>query len=371
MRVLILSDVNSPHTIKWVKSLISKGIDVQVFSFGDLDVNDYDGLNIKVHSNGFIIDRQEGSLSKLKYIFSLFKVIKVIKVFKPDIVHAHYASSYGLLGALTFFRPYVLSVWGSDVFSFPKISFVHNIIFKFNLFRATRILSTSNVMAVETSKYTKKTISVTPFGINLEVFKKTDCTKLRTDLGLQSNDIVIGTVKTLEKKYGVEYLITAFSLIEKKLVNLNLKLLIVGGGGLRGELENLVTSLNLDNKVIFTGKVKYSDVPFYHNVIDIGAYLSISDCESFGVSVIEASSSGVPVVVSNVGGLPEVVVDNVTGIVVPPMNQHLAANAIEKLILDLQLREDMGISARAHVIGNYNWNDNLSLMTTIYDELVG
>ena len=94
----------------------------------------------------------------------------ILKTFKPQLLHANYATSYGLLGAMTGFHPFVLSVWGSDVFTFPKKSFAHKMLFKYNLNKADKILSTSRFMSQEISKYTSKKIEITPFGVDLEKF---------------------------------------------------------------------------------------------------------------------------------------------------------------------------------------------------------
>jgi len=365
MKLLLLSDPNSPHTIKWAKSLAQNDIDIVIFGLGDFNVNDYDGIsNIQVKTLNEIVTRDEGSLLKLKYLKALPLVKKIIKDFKPDIVHAHYATSYALVGALSGFHPFIVSVWGSDVFSFPLKSPIHKMMLKHNLKKADKILSTSHVMAKETKLYTNKDIEVTPFGIDMEQFKPMEVESL-----FDKDDIVIGTVKTLEDKYGIEYLIRAFKIVSDKYLNLPLKLLIVGGGSLEGSLRKLVKELNIQDKTIFTGKVPFLDVPKYHNMLSVSVSVSVSNSESFGVAIIEASSCGKPVVVSNVGGLPEVVEDGISGFVVPPRDPEKTAEAIEKLLLDKNLREEIGRNGRERVKRLYNWDDNVKQMIRIYDKL--
>jgi glycosyltransferase involved in cell wall biosynthesis len=363
LKLLLLSDPNSPHTIKWSKSLAQYGIDIVIFGLGDFTVKDYDGIkNIKIQTLNEVVTRNEGAWNKLKYLKALPSIKKIIKEFQPDIVHAHYATSYGLLGALSGFHPLIISVWGSDVFSFPLKSPIHKLMLKYNLKKADKILSTSHVMAQETNIYTDKNIEVTPFGIDMEQFKP-----MEVETPFNKNDIVIGTVKTLEEKYGIEYLIRAFKIVSDKYPTLPLKLLIVGGGSLENHLKNLCKELNIEDKTVFTGKVPFSDVPKYHNMLSVS--VSVSDSESFGVAIIEASSCGKPVVVSNVGGLPEVVEDGVTGFVVPPRNPQKTAEAIEKLILDEKLRNTLGNNGRNRVKKLYNWEDNVNQMINIYKVL--
>jgi glycosyltransferase involved in cell wall biosynthesis len=366
MKLLLLADPNSVHTIKWAKSLADNDIEIVIFGLGDFTVDDYKGINnIRVKTLNQTIDVEDGKWHKIKYLYALPIIKKIIREFKPDIVHAHYATSYGLLGALSGLSPFVLSVWGSDVFDFPHKSFLHKSILKFNLKKADKILSTSQVMAKETKIYTNKEIEVTPFGIDMEQFKT-----MKIESLFAENDIVIGTVKSLQEKYGIEYLIKAFKILSDKYVNLPLKLLIVGSGELEKNLKKLAEDLSIQDKTIFTGKVPFIDVPKYHNMLSVSVSVSVSNSESFGVAIIEASACAKPVVVSNVGGLPEVVEDGVTGIIVPPRNPKITAKAIEKLILDQNLRTQMGTAGRERVRRLYNWKDNVKQMMKVYNEVL-
>ena len=364
MKILLLGDVNSVHIIKWAKSLALNGIDIFIFSLNKCVVDDYNNIkNIEIYALDEVTSYKEASFSKIKYLKSLPKLKEIINNYKPDILHAHFVTSYGLLGALSGFHPFVLSVWGVDVFSFPKKSFLHKLILKYNLNKADKILSTSHSMAKETKLYTNKDIEVTPFGIDMEQFKPMNTKEELFD----KDDIAIGTVKALEETYGIEYLIKAFKIVSDKYKDLPLKLLIVGGGSLENSLKDLVKKLKIENKTVFVGKVPFGEVPKYHNMLSISIFPSIN--ESFGVSVIEASACEKPVVVSNVGGLPEVVENGVSGFVVPPRNPKKIAETIEKLISDANLRKQIGENGRERVKMLYNWEDNVRQMIQIYKEL--
>lgn len=367
MKILILSSANSIHTKRWVTSLAKRDIEICLFSLEKNNETEYGQFsNITVIDGEFRNNSsKDGEISKITILAYLPKLLKTINTFKPDIVHAHYATSYGLLGALSFFKPFILSVWGSDVYDFPQTSFLHKLLIKFNLFRATKILSTSHVMALETKKYANSEIYVTPFGIDMSKFKKMEATK-----PFSLNTIVLGTVKTLLPKYGIDYLIRAFKIIKVNNSLLELKLMIVGEGDDKEELVKLCDNLKIIDDVIFIGQVDNNLVPDYLNMFDIYVALSTLDSESFGVAIVEASACEKPVVVSNVGGLPEVVDDKKTGFVVESRNAEAAAVAIEKLILDENLRVSMGKAGRKRVKELYNWDDNVSLVIEIYDKAI-
>lgn len=363
MKVFLLADVNSVHVIKWAISLSDKGIDISIFSLGNLKVDSYDNYtNITIYTNNTSVSKVNGAFSKLKYLSVFRRLKKIVKEENPDIVHAHYASSYGLLGALLNFNPFVLSVWGSDVYGFPLKSFLHKALLKFNFKKANLILSTSKAMANEGGKYTNKKMIVTPFGINTVTFQPNH----KSDSIYNKSDVVIGTIKTLEHIYGIDRLIFVFSNLLNKYPSLPLKLLIVGKGSLKDELLEQVKKNNIENHVFFTGEISHSLVPVYHQMLDIGVYLSRE--ESFGVAVLESSAVAKPVVVSNVGGLPEVVVDKETGFVVNSDDE--AFLALEKLVLSKELRTEMGEMGRERVVKEYDWNTNVNQMIAIYKEML-
>ena len=366
MKILFLSDASSIHTKRWVNSVVERGATVHLFSLKPVNAADYPDHDFTF--THFNLQKRFGNFSKLNYLKVLPELKKVMKIFKPDILHAHFATSYGLLGALSGFHPFVISVWGSDVFDFPKKSFLHKSLLEYNLKKADKILSTSHVMARETKKYTGKEIEVTPFGIDTAKFspEKADRAALTP---FAEHDIVTGTIKLLEKKYGINYLIEAFSIVSKKHPGLPLKLLIVGDGSERKNLENLAKELKISEKVWFAGMADYLKVQSFHKVIDVYAALSILDSESFGVAIVEAQGCGKPVVVSDAGGLPEVVEDGKTGFVVERKNAGAAAVKLEELVMDAGLRGIMGKAGRERVLKLYDWNENVTQMMKIYNEI--
>jgi glycosyltransferase involved in cell wall biosynthesis len=367
MKALLLAAPNSAHTEKWAKSLAQNGLQVYVFGLSAYDCSIYrNSQNIQVDTLGFEVSSTqsgEGVVSKLKYFRALPRVKKIIRDFNPDILHAHFASSYGLIAALSGFNPYIIYVWGDDILYFPQKSLLHKALIKYTLTKADRVLATSKMMVRETQKYASGEIGEIPFGIDVNVFKPQQVDSL-----LEKDDIVIGTIKGLDQQYGIEYLIRAFKILKDKYQTLPLKLMIAGDGPLEKNLKELVQTLNLGKSTLFTGRVSYNQVPQYHNMLSI--YVALSVSESFGVAILEASACNKPVVVSDVGGLPEVVEDGVTGFIVPARDADQAAAAIERLIFDEPLRQKMGQAGRARVKKLYNWDTNVKEMINIYQDVL-
>jgi len=205
---------------------------------------------------------------------------------------------------------------------------------------------------------------VVPFGINTETFKPR-----KTESHFNENGLVIGTIKSIEKKYGTEYLVRAFKKVKENHPDIPLKLLIVGRGSLTDYIKLLIKDLGIESEVKITGLVSYSKVPDYHRMLDIYIAVSTEDSESFGVAILEASACETPVIVSNVGGLPEVVDNNVTGFVIPHSNVELLVEKIE-LLFDEDLRKKLGKAGRIRVLKHFKLEDKLNQMVDNYNEIL-
>jgi glycosyltransferase involved in cell wall biosynthesis len=364
-KIILLSDPLSSHTQKWANSLAQKGLEVYLFGLVSNEPNGYNSnVNLIVEKIPASVKSQsDGSLQKSIYLKVLPKIKSSIKKINPDLVHSHYASSYGLLGALSGVKPFVVSVWGNDVFDFPKKSFVHKQILKYVLKKADRIYSTSKIMADETNLYTDKKIKIIPFGVDTNVFKPFDVKKI-----FDEDTLVIGTVKSLSIKYGIEYLLEAFELIKKNFPDKKIKLLLVGDGTLKTSLQQKANDLSINNDVLFYGSVPHSKVPEIYNMIDIAVFPSI--WESFGVSNLEAAACEVPQVASNIGGFPEIIEDGVTGFLVEPKNPVAITEKVTILINDESLRKKIGKAARKKVIDEFDWNKNVDQMISEYEQIM-
>lgn len=363
MKVLIISDAQSVHTQRWVSSLQEKGVEVLLYSIKPYLDDFYSSRNIKCFFfDLFLYKRNRSGLKgALKCHFQAVKHLKqVLKEEKPDILHAHYATSYSLIAAMSGYHPLIVSIWGSDIYIFPKQLRINEFIVRYTLKKADRILSTSHVMAKEANKYTSKDIDITPFGVDTNLFKRS--------VPPPKDKFIIGSVKTLSYKYGNEYLIRAFKEVVKNNPNLDCYLELVGKGPDENKLKNLVSELGISNKVLFTGYIRHDILPKVYDRFSIACYLSVS--ESFGVSAIEAMACNCPVVTSNADGFTEVVEDGVSGIIVPRYDYHAAAKAIQTFIDDPSKITTMGYAARERVSDLYQWSDNVDTMISIYKSML-
>lgn len=362
MRVLLLSDTYSEHTEKWALGLADKGVEIGLFSFNKASYEWYHHKNIKIFFEPEQKINAESTLTKLSYLKYISIIKKIVKHFKPDILHAHYATSYGLVGALSGFHPFILSVWGSDVYDFPTRSKLHKRVFQYNLKRADLLMSTSRVMKEEVKKYTSKDILVTPFGVNTAEFSRKPVEK-------EKDVFYVGTIKPIEEKYGIIYIIDAAKLLTERFPDKKFKFLLIGPGTIE-HYQKIINDKGLAQTIELTGRIPFKEISDYHNRLDVFLNVSIDDSESFGVAAVEAMACEKPVIVTDVGGLKEVVNDGEFGIVIKKEDHVALANAIEKIMKEPEVYASIGSKARKHVLLNYDWNNNLNEMLTAYNSIL-
>jgi glycosyltransferase involved in cell wall biosynthesis len=355
MKICYLGENISVHNQKWIKALSShEGVEVHVITF-DRGVK-FEGVKyyyLKEYTSG-----------RLNYLLNISRVRKLVRQIMPDLLHAHYATSYGFMGACCNFHPFIITGWGADIFDTSREVIVKHLL-KFAFRKADAITVLSEITKKEIAGLTKKYVHLVPFGVDTTLFRP--AVKI-----LQPGIFRIGTIRTLSEKYGVEFLVRAFAKLSAKYPHTYLE--IVGDGGLRKSLETLCDELQVSERVRFYGFVnQQTDFEKYYSILsqfDVFVIPSVLHSETFGVACVEAGACGIPVIASDVGGLPEVIRHGETGFIVSPGNPEAIVQAVEKLIVDKELRISMGKAGREYVLENYDWEKCVLKMLSLYSSLI-
>lgn len=190
-----------------------------------------------------------------------------------------------------------------------------------------------------------KNIHIIPTGIDVEKFyaENQDRKKiaiLRKKIGITENDFVMLYVGRLAKEKNVEFLIDNHIYLSRKYKNL--KLLIVGNGPDYNMFVRRVQKLKIDKNVIFTGAVPYDDISNYYAIADI--FVTASNTETQGLTVIEAMASSLPVVCIDDASFNTIVINDLNGYTFKKKRQYKIV--IEKIIRDNQLFQKLKKQAR-------------------------
>jgi glycosyltransferase involved in cell wall biosynthesis len=171
---------------------------------------------------------------------------------------------------------------------------------------------------------------------------------LRRSLGLR-DEYTILYVGSLGRRKGVHYLLEALPGIAGRVPQV--KLLLIGDGRLRGELEAMVRGSKMADRVKFLGEVPHHQIAECLALSDVFVFPSLS--EAMPRAVFEAMSMAVPVVATRVGGIPEVVEDGVTGILVDPGDSEQIVASVTRLFENPDLAHALGQRARALILQEY------------------
>ena len=358
MRICFVGEAVSGHLQKWCRWFLSRGHEVHVVSF---ERGEIPGADVHIIDTG--VDPDGSDLGKLKYLLQGRKIRKLVDAIRPDIVSVHYATSYGFVAALAGIRGHVLSIWGSDVYDFPRKSFLHREMLKYSLRKASQIWSTSEAMAEETRKYTDREITVTPFGVDMEMFSPEKRTRPRDD-GI----FVAGTVKTLADKYGIADLLKAAAIAKGKWVPIRLR--IAGRGPKEAEYRALAKELGIEGITAWLGYIPQEQAAAEWANMDVAVIPSTLESESFGVAAVEAEACGTAVIVSDIPGLKESTKAGVSSVVVPKNDPEAIA---EKIVWfwETGCAPEYGRNGRAFVQERFEINKCFEKIEQLFMEKLG
>ena len=168
-----------------------------------------------------------------------------------------------------------------------------------------------------------------------------------------------------EKRKGLPYLLEAYARLKRE--RPNIRLIVVGpDGGIRPACERYVRRHQLED-VVFTGFVPYEELPRYYKTADVYCAPSTGH-ESFGIVLLEAMAAGTPIIASDIGGFADVLEDGVEGLLVPPRDAQALATAMDRLLSDAALREQMGRAGTVRA-EPYGW-EHVSARVLEYYETV-
>ncbi|MDH3605935.1 MAG: glycosyltransferase [Acidimicrobiia bacterium] len=358
MKICVMGNARSAHTQRWAAAYAERGHDVHVLSIRTAEIPGVTvhPVHVGTANSGF------APAVLLSYLRLLFSIRRRLRRLTPEVVHAHYSVTHGVIAAASGFHPVVLSVWGTDVVALGGLAGpTYRLLNRYALRRADRVTSTSAFMMplVENLAGRPLTIEQVPFGVELDVFTPAD---RPADDRPADDPFTVGYVKHLKPRYGPTNLIEAAGLLVEEIPGL--RVVLAGDGELLPDLRRQVTGLGLEGHVEFLGRVPHDQVPDLMNSFDVFVNPSVVP-ESFGVAILEASAAGLPVVATAVGGVPEVTIDETTALMIEPGRPDQLASALRRLHADPGLRARLGAAGRSFVAERYQWHDNVSQMERV------
>ena len=195
--------------------------------------------------------------------------------------------------------------------------------------------------------------------------------KLESELGFEGK-VVIGYIGSFVEYEGLDLLLEACSILKEKHGDI-FRLLLVGDGDTMQLLRRTARFLQLEDQVVFTGRIPHDDVQRYYSLIDIAPLprKGLRVCELVSpLKPFEAMGAGKVLITSSVQALAEIVQDGVTGMVFEKDNSEDLAAKLETAILDKELRKNIGENANKWVVENHSWDVISQRVTSLYDKIL-
>lgn len=327
------------------KYLPSAEIDLTV-AFGEgypLD-SEFAKLGIPIVPLSF--SRKISPLKNFKGFIELYRLMRRHK-FQVVCMACSVAGFWGRIAAYLAgipFRVFIIHVYASRPHQ-PKILQIFFLLIEKILDRLTThyiaVSEATKVFGVSKGIMKEDKVTVIHNGVNFAGDSRpSEKQFLRKEFGFQSNGQLVGFIGRLEPQKGIPFFIRAAVLVKKKIPEA--EFLIVGSGPQQTEYESLVNSLGAKSYVKFTGW--RDDISRILESLDVFCLPSL--WEQFPLSVLEALSLGKPVIASNVDGVSEVVVNNKTGLLVPPADSESLAEGIINLLEDPFWASVLGMEGR-------------------------
>jgi glycosyltransferase involved in cell wall biosynthesis len=367
LRIFILSDTAAPHTRRWARWFARCGHEVHVVSFNPKGLPGYDPA--VVHSiweprfGNTLIERA------LKTPIIIARLRGLLKRYPPDIVHAHSAGGYAWTTMVSGFRPYVVTPWGTDLLVDVVSSRLNRWLTGLALRRAS-LVTTDGFHFVEILRHfgvPEKDILVHTFGTDIHHFCPGPDEGERHILGVGEGPLVIST-RTLNPVHDVETFVRALQAIHSACPSA--RFVIVGEGTDREKLESLAASLGVSFVTRFTGMVEEDRMRRLLRASDV--YVSTSKMDAgLAASTAEAMAVGLPVVQTDNSDNTYWTPPGEGGLLVPNGDPVVLAEAVIRLLGDVEERSRMGERNRKMIIKEYNMDTQMSLIENKYKCFTG
>ena len=323
--------------------------------FGDFEIITWE---LQIPNNSFL----NRMLRTVEFSFAPIAIRKIICQHKPDMIIAERTTSYGFLAALLGLKPAAIAqqgrtdLWPEDSITIPFKKLLQNYAFK----NATLIHAWGPVMAesMAKAKVDLSKVLILPKGIDLGKFENKN--------NSNSNKIQAIVTRSLLPEYRHDVILKAFGILHQK--GIDFSLTIIGNGKQLDSLKTLAKELNIENKVIFTGRIPNTELPKLLQESNI--YISMPITEGVSASLFEAMACGCYPIVSDIPGNKSWIRHRENGQLITVDDIEMLANEIIWAFENRTIRNLAVTNNREFIEKHVNYKTNMKIIADKYHELI-
>lgn len=319
-----------------------------------------EGLEV-YHPRYFMTPKVGMSLYGMKMFLSVLSAVRRIQNnFDFDVIDAHYVYPDGFAGVLLgqcFRKPVVVSARGTDINLFQKFPLIRRLL-QYALHRAHQAIAVSQSLGEEILRLgiSEKKLTVIPNGVDIEKFCPAPKEQARKKISLPLNNKIILSVGHLTSNKGFDLLVKALKILSGESREEDLRLVIVGEGSTRKELEQLISSLQLDGRVHLVGAIPHQELYLWYSAADLFCLASAK--EGWPNVLLESLACGTPVVATDTGGIPEIIRSDTVGLLTKRNEEEFAK------IISIALKTDWNRTEIIQYARQHTWD---KVARSVYD----
>lgn len=299
----------------------------------------------------------------------LKRLVDFLRMEKFDLIHTHltYANILGCLAGSYVDTPVVTTIHSTNRDNRRPLDFLIAQLEVLTVRQfARRIMAVGYTVAdAYRNRLGGRIVDVIPNGIPIsEQLSDEIKMKLRQEISKDVSRPMLITVGRFVQVKGFEDLIDAFSLLQKR--NPKPMLIMIGSGRMLNQIKKKISDMNLVDSVNCLGE--RSDISHLLSIGDI--YVNSSHREGLPLTILEAMMSGLPIVATAVGDVPRVVINEETGLIVPPHEPKRLALAMDQLLDAPAKIRTMGMAARLIAIREYSIDVWMERLSSLYKEVL-
>ncbi|MCX7877176.1 MAG: glycosyltransferase [Ignavibacteria bacterium] len=361
MKVLYVSSKGSIHDYRFLKKLSEKYDVLFLHYAADEIIPEIKGIkNIRIISKKPIF-------KSFPLASEIFHFKKVLKEFRPDVIHTGYAWQVGVLAALVNVHPHLSMPWGSDILTEPDRSFFKKWLVKKVMRQCDHIQCDAEYVKakiMEDYNIVADRITVFPWGIDLNIFRRLDKNKCREKLNIDKNKFVLIFNRHLEPVYGVDVLLEAYKIFASE--KQDVQLLMLSDGSLKSKVMKFISDNRLENKLSLIGRVPNSELPVFLNAADV--YISPSSSDGSSLSLLEAMACGLGIIVTAVPAIKEWI-NSGNGLVTSLKDPADLSDAMERYYKNRELVNIHGTKNIEIATHRADWDKNFQMLCEIYSSI--
>jgi len=299
----------------------------------------------------------------LRYAMGLVSVKRILARVRPTLLHAHFLTGYGYWGVFSGYRPFLVTVWGDDVYVTPHETLIKNRLARKALREADYVTGDSEDIIQACRKLGARAdrTEVVQWGVDFERFRPgVPADAVRERLGVPAGTpIVLSTRSFTQSYYNIDVIVDTAFRVRERFPDVH----YVFAGNEGDDAAFRARGRGAD-WMHWVGRIPHAELPAWIDAASV--FVTVPSVDATAVSLLEAMACRAAVVASDLPSAVEWVRNEETGLVVKPRDENALVSAIERLLSDAALRDRLGRGAETEVHARADHDRNMQRMEDIY-----